>query len=131
MEKIAFLGGTCNGSVWREELISKLDSDSKFFNPVVDDWNQEAYELELKYRETSSVLVYWINSSMTGVYSIAEAVDDSHLNPDRVVFGFDENGFDEDQIKSLKKTSDMISKNGGRVVSSLEELSIIINGECK
>jgi len=31
----AFLGGTCNGSLWREELIKMLTVD--YFNPVVDD----------------------------------------------------------------------------------------------
>lgn len=31
-----FLGGTCNGSKWREELIPLLQVG--YFNPVVDEW---------------------------------------------------------------------------------------------
>ena len=37
MKKV-FLGGTCNDSLWREELIKKLEID--YFNPVVDDWTE-------------------------------------------------------------------------------------------
>ena len=31
-----FLGGTCNGSRWRNELIPLLECE--YFNPVVEDW---------------------------------------------------------------------------------------------
>lgn len=38
-----FLGETCNQSTWRDELLTMLDQDKvKAFNPVVDDWNEEA-----------------------------------------------------------------------------------------
>ena len=35
-----FLGGTCNGSNWREELIKELDID--YFNPVIENWDDKA-----------------------------------------------------------------------------------------
>ena len=38
MKKV-FLGGTCNGSTWREELIPILEIN--YFNPVVSDWTPE------------------------------------------------------------------------------------------
>lgn len=45
--KRVFLGGTCNESKWREELISKLDLNSiEYFNPVVEDWTKECMEIE-------------------------------------------------------------------------------------
>ena len=44
MKKV-FLGGTCNGSTWRNELIPKLTID--YFNPVVDNWKEENYKQEL------------------------------------------------------------------------------------
>ena len=31
-----FLGGTCNGSDWREKVIEKLDID--YFNPITAHW---------------------------------------------------------------------------------------------
>ena len=37
-----FLGGTVNGSNWREYVIPRLNID--YFNPVVSVWNDEAYE---------------------------------------------------------------------------------------
>ena len=45
--KKVFLGGTCNKSKWRDELIDLLKID--YFNPVVDDWNEEAQKEEKKH----------------------------------------------------------------------------------
>lgn len=43
-----FLGGTCNDTTWRDELIKKLKIN--YFNPVVDDWTKrrikESYKKE-------------------------------------------------------------------------------------
>lgn len=37
-----FLGGTCAGTTWRNELIPILDKFLiKYFNPVVDDWTPQ------------------------------------------------------------------------------------------
>lgn len=45
MKKV-FLGGTTNNTNWRDDLIKKLKIE--YFNPVVDDWNEEAQEREIK-----------------------------------------------------------------------------------
>lgn len=71
-----FLGGTCNESTWRDELIKKLKID--YFNPVVDDWTEECYKEELRQREICDYCLYVITPRMTGVYSIAEVIDDSN-----------------------------------------------------
>ena len=39
MKNKVFLGGTCNESTWRVELIPLLKID--YFNPVVEDWTPE------------------------------------------------------------------------------------------
>lgn len=39
MKNKVFLGGTCNNSTWRNELIPLLNID--YFNPVVEDWTPE------------------------------------------------------------------------------------------
>jgi len=44
--KEVFLGGTCNGSKWRDILIPRLKIS--YFNPVVDNWTEEDYQKELK-----------------------------------------------------------------------------------
>ena len=41
-----FLGGTCNNSTWRDKLIPLLKID--YFNPVVEDWTEEAQQIENK-----------------------------------------------------------------------------------
>ena len=82
--KKVFLGGTCNESKWRDKLIPMLNI--AYFNPVVDDWNEECYQRELKEREVCDYCLYVITPLMSGTYSIAEVVDDSNKRPDKTIF---------------------------------------------
>jgi hypothetical protein len=128
--KKVFLGGTCNGSQWREQLIPSLDID--YFNPVVDDWNEEAYQRELEERESCDFCTYVITPKMTGVYAIAEAVDDSNKRPSKTLFcylEYDEGGarFTEGQLKSLRNVGRMIANNGGMVFVGLGSLANYLN----
>lgn len=125
-----FLGGTCNGSKLRERLIPLLKID--YFNPVVEDWTEECYQEELKQREICDICLYMISPKMTGVYSIAEVVDDSNKRPERTVFYYSEkdelDSFDKGQIKSLEKVGQMVQNNGGLFVKgSIEQLANILN----
>lgn len=124
-----FLGGTCNGSTWRDKLISMLKID--YFNPVVDDWNEEAYQRELKERQECDYVLYVITPKMTGVYSIAEVVDDSNKRPLSTLFVFltedDGNKFDKGQLISLKKVGALVMQNGGRCFTSLVGVAAWLN----
>jgi len=95
-----------------------------YFNPVVDDWTEDDMEKERQEREASDFCLYTITPRMTGVYSIAEAVDDSNKRPEKTVFvGLKEDGdeeFDKGQWKSLGQVSRMIKENGGQVFESLK-----------
>lgn len=137
MKKV-FLGGTCNDSKWRDKLISMLNID--YFNPVVDDWTEECYQEELRQREICDYCLYVITPLMTGVYSIAEVVDDSNkrpyktifcvLNKDYFPFNVETDNpiyFDEGQMKSLERTGLMIERNGGKYFKSLEEVASYLN----
>jgi hypothetical protein len=110
-----FLGGTCNGSTWREELIDLLHGRIPYFNPVVKDWTPECQEVERYEKENKcNVHLYVITSQMTGVFSIAEAVDSVH-NPKVVtLFHVIPEGFSEAQLRSLKAVADLITSRGGR-----------------
>lgn len=123
-----FLGGTCNGSAWRDILIPLLKID--YFNPVVPNWTPECQVEEVRQRETCDYCLYVITPKMTGVYSIAEAVDDSNKRPNKTVFCFlekdDGTEFSNHQIKSLKQTVKMITANGARVAYSLEEVAALL-----
>jgi hypothetical protein len=130
MSKV-FLGGTCNESIWREILIDMLEID--YFNPVVDDWNEEAQKRELYEREHCDFVLYFITPKMTGVYAIAEVVDDSNKRPSKTIFGYipcDEGIlFTKGQLKSIRAVAELIECNGGRVFRDLEQCAIFLNDE--
>ena len=126
-----FLGGTCNESTWRDELIPMLKID--WFNPVVDDWTPECMAEEIRQRQICDYCLYVITPEMTGTYAIAEAVDDSNKRPDKTVFCVLEsaNGisFTDGQMKSLRSVGEMVKRNGGYFATSLENVANWLNGE--
>lgn len=124
-EPKVFLGGTCNNSTWREELIPMLNI--AYFNPVVEDWTPECQEEEKRQRETCELCLYVITSEMTGVYSIAEVVEDSNKRPEKTIFCFLKDGFDTSQTKSLHAVSELVSSNGAIVLQSLNEVADYLN----
>jgi len=125
-KKVAFLGGTCNNDTWRDELIKYVEEDV-CFNPVVEDWTPECQEEEKWHRNNDDLAVYWITSKMMGVYSIAEVIDDSNKRPKSTIFGFDEKGFTEAQIKSLSAVGKLVQENGAHWERSLKWLAKRIN----
>ena len=125
-----FLGGTCNESSWRDVLISMLNID--YFNPVVDDWTSEQQQIEIYERSICDFCLYVVTPKMTGVYSIAEVVDDSNKKPFKTIFCFlfEDEGkrFDKGQIRSLEQVASLVSSNGAQVLKSLNEIAIFLNG---
>lgn len=124
-----FLGGTCNESSWREELIPLLSIE--YFNPVVDDWTPECMEEEIKQRKECDYCLYVITPRMTGVYSIAEVVDDSNKRPQKTVFCVLEIdgdlAFTKGQMKSLNQVGRMVKENGGTWLSDLKSVADYLN----
>lgn len=133
-----FLGGTCNQSIWRDELISML-STNNYFNPVVDHWNEEAQQVEKREKEICQYHLYVITPLMKGVFSIAELIDDSNKINDRTLFCIlnsdKQKGknkkyiFDSDQLKSLKAVKEMAINNGAVCYDSLRDIANFMNGE--
>ena len=143
-----FLGGTCNNSLWREKLIPMLKCD--YFNPVVDDWTEECMKEEIKQRQECDYCLYTISPEMTGVYSIAEVVDDSNKKPNKTIFcvlseavsygevypdrlpyefpGAKVN-FSIGEMKSLNQVGEMVKRNGGHYFRSLEEVVEFLNSK--
>lgn len=130
-----FLGGTCNDSTWRSVLIKSLDKFKiEYFNPVIDDWTPECQEIERQEKEKCDVELYVITPLMTGVFSIAEAVNASH----KKVIGFSNKSntifcvldsdlgktFDDSQLRSFNAVGEMIVKNGGVYLKSLNDVVI-------
>ena len=136
MKKV-FLGGTCNESLWRNEIITMLDID--YFNPVVDDWTEDCMVEEKRQRESCDFCLYVITPKMTGVYAIAEVVDDSNKRPEKTIFVVikeDEDvtlgpklglSFTIGQLKSLNSVSKIITNNGGKVFDNLRDAAQFMN----
>ncbi len=126
--KKVFLGGTCNDSKWRDDLIPLLKID--YFNPVVDDWTEECQLEEIKQRQECDYVLYVITNKMTGVYSIAEVTEDATKRPDKTIFCIleDYDGpFTKIQLKSLLQVQKLVESNGAKVANSLESLADILN----
>ena len=127
-----FLGGTCNQSTWRDELLTMLDQDKvKAFNPVVDDWNEEAQINEDWHKANDDFCLYVLTPEMTGIYSIFEVADDSNKRPDRTIFCVlpERNGktFSIGLQKNFLKIKKDLIRNGAKVCESLEEIAMFLN----
>jgi hypothetical protein len=128
MKKV-FLGGTCNGSGWRDSLIKILKID--YFQPQGDDWTPKMIQEEMKQREICDFCLYVITPKMTGFYSVAEVVDDSNKRPSKTIFSFlkEDEGetFSDHQVKSLEQTGKMVQENGAKFFSKFEEIAEYLN----
>lgn len=127
MNKV-FLGGTCNETTWRDDLITVLHVD--YFNPVVDDWTTECQEIEETEKWIHcNIHLYVITSDMTGTFSIAEAVESALTRGKQTIFHVIPDGFGRAQLKSLEAVSNMIKKHGGiaYIDSDLYRTARVIN----
>lgn len=128
-----FLGGTCAGWKWRDELQPLLKCE--YYNPIVKNWSESDRLHEVHERETSDYVLYGITNGIKGVYSIAEVVDDSNKRPEKTLFLnlYKENGkgFDPKMSHSLKATENLLKSNGVRVFNSIEDVAEFLNNQDK
>lgn len=114
-----FLGGTCNNSAWRNDFIELIkDLPIDYFNPIVEKWDEIAKKNELFERKRCDFNLYVITPKMTGVYSIAEVVDDSNKRPEKTIFTilkeYDDTKFNDKQWSSLQSVCSLVKRNGGK-----------------
>lgn len=128
MKKV-FLGGTCNGSKWRNELIKQLTIS--YYNPCGETWTEEMMQEEIRQRQECDFCLYVITPKITGFYALAEVVDDSNKRPHKTIFCYlktdDEYSFTDFQVKSLDQIAKMVSENGAHFFSSLKEIADFLN----
>ena len=124
-----FLGGTCNNSTWRDIIIPLLTID--YFNPIVPDWTPECQAEELHQRAVCDYCLYTITPKMTGVYSIAEVVDDSNKHPEKTLLVLLEKdppeSFTNGQWKSLQAVANMVRNNNSTVFTNLVDAASFLN----
>ncbi len=128
-----YLGGTVNGSTWRDFVIDELKMD--YFNPVVKDWDEQAHQRELYERRHCDFVLYVITPKMTGFYSLAEVMDDAIKRPDRTIFCYlredGEDEFSEEAITSLDNIGKRVARNGAAWLKSLQEVIEHLNSARK
>jgi hypothetical protein len=77
------------------------------------------------------VCLYTITPKMTGVYSIAEAVDDSNKKPHDTVLVLLEHDdiftFSSSKWMSLEAVAKMVSSNGSKVFYTLDSVADYLN----
>lgn len=126
-----FLGGTCAGWKWRDELQPLLKC--KYYNPIVKNWSEADRLKEVHERETSDYVLYGITNGIKGVYSIAEVVDDSNKRPEKTLFlnlyKEDDRDFTKKMSHSLKAVENLLKSNGARVFDSIETIAEFLNNE--
>ena len=122
--KEIFLGGTCNGSKWRDYFIPRCKMS--YFNPVVQNWTEESMAEEEWHMVNDKYLLWVITPKQTGYLSPAEAVDLAHRYHSKLIFTVWEDepdcSFTDHQRQSLNKVKDIVEKAGGRVFYKLDDV---------
>lgn len=120
VKPVVFLGGTCGKNDWRLDFIKQLVTlgvnKDCLFNPVVDDWNDEAQQNEERVKREADYLFFYIGDSYTGeglsAYSMVEATmalyESEYETLATTVIVFDISGFTGAPLKSLNQTAKVL-----------------------
>lgn len=109
--KMLFLGGTVEND-YRPEFVATLHNKGvpkeKIFNPVVEDWNESARQLEDELKADPAVLMlYHLAGNKEGlllsIYSLFEALTGLYDHPQRTVVVFDYEGLVPEAAIRLRK----------------------------
>lgn len=123
---LVFMGGTCAGPKWRERLCGQVSKSFRWFNPVVDEWSEQAKETELTVRAEADVMLYAITPYQEGCYSYLEMTEDAVRSEKPVVIAFlpsfEDKAFSEQQWSSIISAKRLLERNNATVVLSMEEL---------
>jgi hypothetical protein len=123
-----FLGGTCNDTVWRKELIALLKCD--YFNPVVEDWTPDCIEEEYKQKKLADFQLYVITPEASGCFSIAELIDASNKYPYKTICALlgDWSSYEDSRrFKSFNECLNIAEDNGATRCYSLVEIADFLN----
>lgn len=130
---VVFLGGTCNGSLWRELFIPQLTVP--YFNPIKPVWTEAYRERENEVKSVAPVAVYVIKPRQVGFYSFIEMMDavfQAASRKQKIGIFFltqdNESYWSDDQIASVNASIALIKTYpDANVFNSLEELAQWVN----
>jgi hypothetical protein len=124
-----FLGGTCNGSKWREELIPLLKCS--YFNPVVEDWTPECIKEEYRQKAIATYELYVITPETMGCFSIAELIDATHDLEEKSVIcaliGDWSSPENQRRYRSFNECLNLAMENGAYRFSSIKDIAEFLN----
>lgn len=131
MKKV-FLAGTTDSN-WREKFIPYLQIE--WFNPIVNEINLESKALEIKEKQNSDYVLYYIAPSANNYLAIAEAIDDSIRRPSSTIFYIQDNPesciqfhkYHPEIYKALQTIGKRVQLNGGQYFRGRNELLRFLN----
>ncbi|WDS62028.1 hypothetical protein [Pseudomonas phage D6] len=127
-----FLGGTCAGPDYREQLIPLLTVP--YFNPVVKDWKPEDAAKEDIAKQSASINVFVITPAAVGMYSIAELTELAIQSEKPLFVMFMEvEGYtwNEHQQKSNDQIKKLLSRYKAFIFEDLAKMANVINWMAK
>ena len=122
-----YLAGTCNNSTWREELIKKFNKKVSYINPKTTNWNHEIEMKMRKEKQKCKYILYVITSEMKGILAIANLVDLANKSPEKLLFCYIKEGFDEKLINSLEEVKFLLKEHNVKTFENLDEVAELIN----
>ena len=123
-----FLGGTCDNTTWREELIKLLKI--QYFNPVVKNWDESCQIEEERQKDIEcDFQLYVITPEMTGLFSIAEVTEAAINIGERCIFCIldPQKKFDVKKRKSLEAIKKIIKKYNAKFFDNLNDVANYLN----
>lgn len=140
-----YLGGTCINSPflwdWRTDFIRMLDDSVSYYDPFIRKWEDHPSDVNKtenndNKRKESKYCVFVFTSDIIGLYSVAQAVEDSIKRDNGTVlvaFIDYRKKFDEDKhfIRSMHSALELCESNGAIICESIQDMVKIINGACK
>lgn len=140
-----YLGGTCINSPflwdWRNDFIRMLDDSINYYDPFIRKWENPQSDVnktetnDIKRKE-SKYCVFVFTSDIIGVYSVAQAVEDSIKRANgTVIIAFVDYrkkfGDDVHFKRSMMSALELCESNGAIICESIQDIAKIINGACK
>lgn len=131
-----FLGGTCAGSTWRDELMENLNpSLVDAFNPVVEDWTPECQVIEDEHKLNDDVILFVLTPESKSIYSWVEvsfaAIKDTARTVVCVLPQRNGQAYEGHELKAVTKALKDIRHEGVPVFGNLNELSEYLNERAK
>jgi hypothetical protein len=123
-----FLGGTTNGSAWRQQLIPQLKMSYVTFEQAR---NLTELRQQREAKAKADFCLYVITPLMQDLEQLSELLEESHKRPGQTLLCLlkEEGGlhFDEQQWQALQNIGTTVVKNGAHYFEDLQSALNFLN----